>query len=243
MYGMNENQNVDIDNKTLCTQQLDNLLIYFSVSDAEGTSDDGNYSAARGSGCDDLVMVKFIEHIAKGKKIAKVGNDEEFNDKDEAFYEEVWEVLIQSVNDINKNTRGPNEVTEMDRQDEYGGNKVNTEKVAPVETHSESEKSNREATFNNANFPKISLDNTQNIARQKGAIEESKVSHSHTYSYSDEKKSILIDPIIHGSEDYHKMKNFWKDKFASNMTPTNSLSKFPSSSDLHRSPKTPERDR
>lgn len=56
------------DSSTLCTQQIDNLLIYFNVIPE---SSDGNDAISRGSGCNDTVEVHHIEQILKMKKDGK----------------------------------------------------------------------------------------------------------------------------------------------------------------------------
>lgn len=57
-----------MDSSILCTQQIDNLLIYFNVIPE---SSDGNDAISRGSGCNDTVEVHHIEQILRMKKDGK----------------------------------------------------------------------------------------------------------------------------------------------------------------------------
>ena len=85
--------------KSLCTQQLDNLLIYFTVKDTTKNKTD---SQSHGSGCNDIVVVKHIQYINFKDTNENDYHNEVWNDHSGAMYEEVWEMLLESIETIAK---------------------------------------------------------------------------------------------------------------------------------------------
>lgn len=80
----------------LCTQQLDNLLLRFSVRRNDDRSSSSSWAeAAEGSGCDDRVWVTDVKRL---------GTDDDDDDDDrhrvneeEGVYESVWDALTADV--------------------------------------------------------------------------------------------------------------------------------------------------
>jgi len=92
--------------ESLCTQQLDNMLLHFSVQEVSSSSDSiatttKEYSAAKGSGCDDIVMVHSIDYISKKGIIETIvlepTTEIHKEEKEEAIYKEVWDCLKDSL--------------------------------------------------------------------------------------------------------------------------------------------------
>jgi len=72
--------------ESTCTQQIDNMLIHFQVSEAQLESSDTEYNAAAGSGCNDSVKVTLIEEFKREE--AQVDEDElrdSFSERDFGF--------------------------------------------------------------------------------------------------------------------------------------------------------------